>query len=66
MHPWKDCEGDGDCPAECDRECLGCIMCLSEIELSTFGHFLEESRAQLLASGLSRQTVDDIIDAFRG
>jgi len=66
MHPWKDCEDDGDCPAQCDPECLGCLLNLSTIEMNTFGHWLEEQQAQLQAAGLSRQTVDDIIDAFRG
>ena len=64
---WGDCEAlDGECPAQPDPECLGCLLGLSDIEINTFGRFLEEQRAQLLAAGLSRQTVGDLIDAFRG
>lgn len=59
----KECEGDGDCGAEPDVECLGCILCCSDIEMKTFSRFLEEHQDGMREAGLSSRTIEWIINA---
>ena len=59
----KECEGDGDCSARPDAECLGCMLGLSEIEMKTFQRFLEERMDEMRKAGLSRYTIEGIIEA---
>lgn len=59
----KECEGDGECGAEPDAECLSCILGLSELEMKTLGRFLDEHKDALRGAGLSSLTIKWIVDA---
>jgi hypothetical protein len=60
---FKICGGDGNCGAEPDAECLACILQLSDLEMKTFGRFLDEHRGEMHAAGLSLFTVQCLVDA---
>jgi hypothetical protein len=60
----KQCEGDGDCSAQPDAECLGCILGISEIEMKALQRSLEENTEGLHKAGLGGGTIECIIDAM--
>jgi hypothetical protein len=63
MLEYGECEGDGECGAQPDAECLGCILAMSDLEMKTFARFLEEHSAEMHAAGLSLWTIEHLINA---
>ncbi|UJX43060.1 hypothetical protein K9F62_10440 [Desulfovibrio sp. JY] len=51
------------CEAQPNRMCLGCLLCLSDIELTALARFLEENQEGLHAAGLSLNAIEIILDA---